>query len=77
MNTILTQMMADEFNFSGRNFRNTLQRQMQIKFLFLANWNCMVDADLVSCCLHAFVLSVCCRSNCGDGEIKIPLQMQR
>ena len=29
-NTILTQMMADEFNFSGRKFRITLHRQMQI-----------------------------------------------
>ena len=30
----------------------------------------MVDADMVSCCLHAFVLSVCRRSNCGNGGIR-------
>ena len=28
--TILTQTMADKSKFSGRKFRNTLQRQMQI-----------------------------------------------
>ena len=37
----------------------------------------MVDADVVSCCLHALVLSICRRSNCGDGGIGITLQMPR
>ena len=37
----------------------------------------MADADVVSCCLHAFVLSICCRSSCGDGGIRIALQTQR
>ena len=29
---------------------------MQIEFLSQANENYMVDADVVSCCLHALVL---------------------
>ena len=50
--TILSQMMADELNFSQvGQFRITLQRQMQIEFLSQANSNCMVDADvLLSSC---------------------------
>ena len=35
------------------------------------------DADMVSCCIHAFVLSICRRSSCVDGGIRIKLQMQR
>ena len=45
--------MADEFDFSGRKFRISLQRQMQIEFLSQTNWNYMVDA---ACCPHALVL---------------------
>ena len=33
----------------------------------------MVDADMVSCCLHVFVLSICRRSNCGDGGNRITI----
>ena len=33
----------------------------------------MVDADMVLCCLHALVLSICCRCNCGDRGIRITL----
>ena len=64
-------------SFSGRKFRITLQRQIQIQFLSHANWNCIVDAEMVSCCLHVLVLAICCRFNCGDGGIRGTLQMQR
>ena len=68
--------------FSGRKLKiqNCIAEadaRMQVYFLSQANWNYMVDGDVVSSCLHALVLSICRRSNCGDGGIRITLQMQR
>ena len=55
--TILTEMMADEFNFLRPEIKNykaesdadliPIPGQLELH---------MADADVVSCCLHAFVL---------------------
>ena len=74
--TIPTQMMADEFKFSlVRN--SELHCRGRCRFHSCPRPISMVDADMVSCCLHALVLSICRRSNCGDVGIRITLQVQR
>ena len=75
--TILTQIMADEFNFSWWKIHNCIAE---------------ADADLIPVprpiritwwmqmwCLAVSMLwcSICCRSYCGDGGIRVTLQMQR
>ena len=54
--TILTQMMADEFNFLWSEIQNYIAEADAD--LIPVPENYMVDADMVSCCLHALVLSL-------------------
>ena len=49
---------------------------MQIEFMSQANSNYMVDADVVSCCLHALIFYLS-QILLRDGGTRIAVQMQR
>ena len=71
--------MADEFNFLWSEIQNYIAEADAdiIPVPGQSELHYMVDADMVFCCLHALVLSICRRSNCGDWGMRITLQMQR
>ena len=66
--------MADEFNFLRPEIKN---------------YKAEADADSIPipgqlelhgrcrCGVYMLLCSICCRSHCGDGGIRITLQMQR
>ena len=75
--TILTQMMADEFYFLWSKLRITLQRQADADLIPVPG-----QIELHGRCRCGVLLSPCfgalfVASNCGDGGIRITLQMQR
>ena len=75
--TILTDMMADEFNFLRPEIKNYTAEAdadlIPIPGQLELHGRCRCGVLLSAC----FLCSICCRSNCGDGGIRITLQTQR
>ena len=68
-------MVADEFNFLWSEIQNYIAEADAGLIPVPGQKSYIVDADMLSCRLHALVLSICCISNCVDGGIRITLQM--
>ena len=76
--TFLTEMMADEFNLLRPEIKNYKAEADAYLIIPIPGQSelhgrCRCGVLLSTCFVH----SICCRSNCGDGGIRITLQTQR